>query len=439
MPNHLVAAVLICATCSAQGYLWEQVNTPTSPGPLHKHAYAYDAARNQVVSFGGYLSNTGPIGTTYVLTGNTWSVAGGGGPSPRAGAGMCYDPIRQEVLLLGGDQGNNTNTFYRWNGSTWMSGGFQPISSAETSLAFDVVRGVAVALVGGNTFEWNGQGNWVARPSANTPTGASGDPIAFDVARGNTVVFTGTETWTWDGIDWHLHNPAQSPPYRSGHTLAYEAASGNVVLHGGYDNVYLDDTWLWNGSNWTQQIGTGIPAARAWHGMVYADNLGQIVMFGGNPVAFETWKKGVNVWTPASTSNFGQGCAGTAGTPTLQATPGSLPWLGTTQHLDVGNLFPFIFSAPFGVMGQSNTSWLGVPLPLDLGVIGMPGCDLLVDPLEIIPLVNVSGTARWDVEIPYVANIVGADLYLQACVLDSSANAFGMVWSNGVKLELGAM
>jgi hypothetical protein len=105
--------------------------------------------------------------------------------------------------------------------------------------------------------------------------------------------------------------------------------------------------------------------------------------------------------------------------------------LGGTLSLQLGNLGPPPAGLCLGMLGVSKTSWNGVPLPLDLGVIGAPSCPLLISPLLTTVVVNANGTAVWDSFFPVQADLIGQDLYAQALVFDAGANPFGAVTSNG--------
>jgi hypothetical protein len=73
----------------------------------------------------------------------------------------------------------------------------------------------------------------------------------------------------------------------------------------------------------------------------------------------------------------------------------------------------------------------GIPLPIDLGFLGMPGCPLLVDPEINAPLIGIGNSASWNWPLPPQASLFGIHVYLQAFSLDPTANAFGFVASNG--------
>jgi hypothetical protein len=150
------------------------------------------------------------------------------------------------------------------------------------------------------------------------------------------------------------------------------------------------------------------------------------------------WNIYTTAWQDASPTAtyepFGAGCQGALGIPTLAAAPGSRPALGSTFTAVAGNL-------PFGIavldVGLSNTQTGSVPLPLPLGVIGMPGCSLLVDPLVSFVLVGPGTSATWAFVVPNQQSLFAVQFFSQAFSLDPSANAFGFAASNGTTATLG--
>ncbi len=126
-------------------------------------------------------------------------------------------------------------------------------------------------------------------------------------------------------------------------------------------------------------------------------------------------------WTP-----FGSGCPGTAGVPTLSA-GSTRPQIGGTLTLTAGNL-------PLGVgfvtMGFSSTNAPPFTLPLDLGLFGMPGCNLLSEPLSNTLVIGPGTSANWSLALPNNPAFVGASFYNQALSLDPPVNAAGLTVSN---------
>jgi hypothetical protein len=127
----------------------------------------------------------------------------------------------------------------------------------------------------------------------------------------------------------------------------------------------------------------------------------------------------------AGYTTFGTGCAGSRGVPVIAAQAGSLPQVGSTFSLHVGNL-PFTGLA-FLFVGVSNTTYGPTPLPFSLATLGAPGCSVLCSGEQLYPLTNVLGSAVWSVPIPNLPSLM---FYNQAFAFDPAANALGISASN---------
>ena len=86
------------------------------------------------------------------------------------------------------------------------------------------------------------------------------------------------------------------------------------------------------------------------------------------------------------------------------------------------------------ILGLNDTSFAGLPLPLDLALFGAPGCDLLTAPVLTFPAItDPLGAATLPLPIPPNAVLAGVGIFLQWAVFDDAANPFGMVFSDGVR------
>ena len=158
--------------------------------------------------------------------------------------------------------------------------------------------------------------------------------------------------------------------------------------------------------------GTNLNSPRAWAGTIYYDTH--------------------NVSGAAGHGFFGPGCAGSL--PASHQTYITRPVIGGTLSVAIDNL-PFDLGVM--VVGLSNSiSGLG-PLPLDLGLIGAPGCPLRVSPDGTATVVGAGNTATWSFPIPNTATLSGLLLYNQMAVLDPAANAFGFVTGDAAGWVLG--
>jgi hypothetical protein len=132
------------------------------------------------------------------------------------------------------------------------------------------------------------------------------------------------------------------------------------------------------GSSLGNRFGTAVTGA----GDVSGDGVPDLVvgapsasggLFGGTARAFSF------AGIPPGSSLFGAGCAGSSGVLPLVATAGGFPLAGNAG-------FALVASRTLGgstailIFGTSSQSWLGTPLPLGLGSLGLPSCSLLVSP-----------------------------------------------------------
>ena len=218
------------------------------------------------------------------------------GPGPRTGAMMVYDAARREVVMYGGrthlDQGALINETWIWNGIEWKQR--QPPTRPPhlwlATMAYDTVR-KEVVLFGGRfceslghptctqpttrseTWVWNGE-TWAQRLPAVSPPARYNASMAFDAKRGETVLFGGDsdefgsrlqDTWAWNGTTWTQRQMAASPTPRVFAAMAYDPGRGKIVLFGGhnqrglktsdplYDFGDQQDTWTLGADTWERQ------------------------------------------------------------------------------------------------------------------------------------------------------------------------------------------
>ncbi len=275
----LFGGLSTCSSCPGMyddtwtwnGATWSAIHVPPGPGVRYGPGMAYDASRKETVLFGGagcldYCVQD--LGDTWIWDGSSWTnVVPPASPSPRTYPLMAYDAARHDVVLFGGigDSGSSSET-WTWDGTTWtMQSPSQHPPSGE-AMAYDGARHEVVLFgTDASTWTWDGV-TWTERLPATSPSARSGAPMAYDAARRVTVLFGGwdgsypTDTWTWDGTNWTRMSPSASPPGRQNGAMAYDAVRHVVVLFGGWTCcVYggdFSDTWEWDGLNWTQ-VGSG--------------------------------------------------------------------------------------------------------------------------------------------------------------------------------------
>lgn len=235
------------------GSLWSQMANFGPPARCD-HVLVYDAARQQVLLFGG-LSSQLPVADTWAWNGEDWTQLSDSGPPARSRHAAAYDSARQRVVLFGGQRTDPT----------------------------------AGLIMLGDTWEWDGQ-DWT-QVSETGPSPRQLAVMAFDSARNKTVLFGGTnmfmdvstgDTWEWDGAAW-TRAADFGPPVGSGGAMVY--AGNECVAFGGTNlpsvdaqPVFYPTTWGWDGSHWVLRQDMG-PGPRWRHGMAFDGQRGTIVMF----------------------------------------------------------------------------------------------------------------------------------------------------------------
>jgi hypothetical protein len=104
---------------------WTQARLRSAPTPRGRYdfAMAYDAARGEIVIFGGDANEGEALDDTWVLKGGVWTERHPAmSPPANYGLAMAYDPIRREVVMIG-ISGHAT---WIWDGVTWSSATRRP-------------------------------------------------------------------------------------------------------------------------------------------------------------------------------------------------------------------------------------------------------------------------------------------------------------------------
>lgn len=90
-------------------------------------------------------------------------------------------------------------------------------------------------------------------------------------------------------------------------------------------------------------------------------------------------------------------------------------------------------------LGASATSWFGLPLPVDLGVIGLTGCQVHTDLLVAFPAtVDLAGVASMRLQVPASPDLVSSVLFGQWVARDDRVNpSVRIATSDGLRYTLG--
>ena len=235
---------------------WAQFTPAIRPAPRGQHAMAYDAARKQVVLFGGFSSSFIGLNDTWVYdcVTHTWTQKfPANSPSGRHAHAMAYDPNSGLVVLYGGS--STLSDTWTWDGSNWaqVAGANQPGIRYEHAMAFD---GTRVILFGGSK------------------NAGFADNDTWDL----TLTSPTAGTWTM------IAPNGSGPNKRQRHAMAYAPNCQKVILFGGNTDIatYSNDTWEWRRAtlSWCQtSVPTPPTAPRQYPAMAY-DGKGAL-MYGG--------------------------------------------------------------------------------------------------------------------------------------------------------------
>jgi len=234
---------------------------------------------------------------------------------------------------------------------------------------------------------------------------------------------------------------ATFPPTTWNADVVIGTSTGNIAVQvpdSRFQNLAVDHWYRW---------GCSVHVVHSEYTLLVLDDLaGSRVLFvpppnammnplGAPPTAFRLSALGsgcrlgfdrVSVAYHGTFTLFGAGCAGSLGVPLLQDFQ-SRAAIGGTFQMSLSGLPLNVGAIGYGF---SNTLWGSVPLPADLTGAGLPGCFLLVDPVQIDLVFGSGGSATWGMFLPDGAGLMGLEFYAQGASLDPAANAAGIVMSN---------
>jgi hypothetical protein len=258
-----------------------------------------------------------------------WSTLapGGGPPSDRQDHVAIYDPIRDRMVIYGGQwiPDYYDSSPFRPLGDVWalsLSGtptwtqlaptGTPPDMWFSTCAIYDPVRDRMVMFGGSNSAGYHdsvvndvwalslsGSPAWTQlTPDGTPPIARMGQAGIYDPIRDRMIVFGGdddngtilSDTWALSltgSPTWTKLTPADTPQGpRAYHTAVYDPVQDRMVVFGGWNgSVLLNDVWALSLSGtpeWTQVAPAGPPPdARAAHSAIYDPVSSRMIVFGG--------------------------------------------------------------------------------------------------------------------------------------------------------------
>ena len=302
---------------------WGQLVAP-SPGGLALHSAIYRPASDQMLIFGGRSPGSGSTIHNWVWAYSpsatpSWSLLAPAGapPSPRAGHSAIYDPVRDRMIVFGGQYGGGNDVWeLTFSGTpTWNQLaplGTPPGVRYQHSAIYDPA-GDRMLVFGGwfdpsyynDLWQLNlaGTPTWtLLAPGGTVPAARSSHSAIYDPAGPRMLVFGGRSSTTTLG-DLHtlslsgmptwstLATSGTSPPATREHSAVYDALRGRMVLVAGTGSV-SNRPWaldLAGAPTWSELFPTGsLPIGRAGAAAIYDPVRDRMVVHSGwRETAFE--------------------------------------------------------------------------------------------------------------------------------------------------------
>ena len=233
---------------------------------------------------------------------------------------------------------------------------------------------------------------------------------------------------------------ALGPPGRAVNAIVvvdHDRDGRNDVVLGYADSTNGIDLWRnLGGMTFAPVAGSGLPATTATYvndlavGDINGDTFPDLaaVFFGEGTVVYQNWRGGL--------SAFGTACAGTlASAPLVQGT--SAPLVGNAAFsVRVSGGQPGTLG--FLWLGTSSYTWSGVPvLPLDLGLLGAPGCTLWAGPESLaVSTFDAAGAVTLPVPIPNNPSLQRVTVFAQGAAAAAGSNALGLAFTAGLAIRV---
>ena len=210
------------------GRRWSRFEGTRPPGRTEAGC-AFDENRGRIVLFGGWRFERGErvrLGDLWEFDGHDWTQQPGG-PEPRSGAAMTYDPVARRIIVAGGN--GPRKDVWALERSRWSRLPDLPQARFNPAMAFDRARDQAL-LFGG----WTGReriaatavfsdGRWSTPPGPEPA--ARNHSLLVPTGDGSRLLLIGGHTgddllgdqWEWAGRWRPLLLPAPRPRVANNH------------------------------------------------------------------------------------------------------------------------------------------------------------------------------------------------------------------------------
>lgn len=317
----------------------ELIPTGSPPSPREGHTAVYDAAEDRVLVFGGSDGALRNDVWALDLSGTpAWSAITpvGTPPAPRRNHVAMFDPVRQRMLVFGGNTGSQVNDVWEldFTGTpTWTQlspTGSPPTSRSYTGALYDAAGDrwlISGGFDGGALKDdlWSlslaGSTSWTELfPAGPSPGIRTHHTVVRDPVSGDMLYLGGAnnagpqlpnDVWALSLTGPPVWSEIPVPPSPSGrlaHTAIHDSPGNRMILFGGQAGTAKNDVWalsLVEPPAWTELETSGTPPSpRSDHAAINDSLRDRMIVFGGS-LSDETWELSLDdtlLWNEVVTS-----------------------------------------------------------------------------------------------------------------------------------------
>src|SRR5262245_29589831 len=243
------------------------------PSDRDGHSAVYDAARDRMVAFGGMSSTRrNDVWVLPLASATGWHqmLVGGTPPSARDGHTAVYDPVHDRMVVFGGfdtDYRNDVWALSFAGAPTWLQilpAGSPPAPRVGHAAVYDPVRQRMIVIGGDNNGIYNnevweltlsGEPAWNQLTVQGSPNPRAYHSAIYDPDGDRIVMFGGNdavtgvtrETWVLSLAGtptWSLMAPSGPLPFaRRKHGAVHDPVGHRMLLFGGEAGDSFEDTW----------------------------------------------------------------------------------------------------------------------------------------------------------------------------------------------------